>query len=221
MMPNNENDNREVSTNSVHSGHKHSSFCSVSRRSDISAMDDISQHIISSKQKKKTALPFVGRAPVKGVSSGERPEYRTREWRTGRSQQDGGWGGGGMKGEGGNRRVGSDWGKVKRTLGRKGRIYIEELGRESLGKRSVFFVPHSKKEQQKQNKPIPWLFNVRCARPWRKEQKKRKKGKNEVIKRHGKEKNHCHNVGLQFVTDILGQTWMSEFELKAKIIEIK
>lgn len=128
---------------------------------------------------------------------------------------------GGMKGEGGNRRVGSDWGKVKRTLGRKGRIYIEELGRESLGKRSVFFVPHSKKEQQKQNKPIPWLFNVRCARPWRKEQKKRKKGKNEVIKRHGKEKNHCHNVGLQFVTDILGQTWMSEFELKAKIIEIK
>lgn len=77
MMPNNENDNREVSTNSVHSGHKHSSFCSVIQRSNISAADDISQHLIISN--KKTALPFVGRAPVKGVSSGERPEYRTRE----------------------------------------------------------------------------------------------------------------------------------------------
>lgn len=76
--------------------------------------------------------------------------------------------------------------------------------------------PTQKKSSK--NRTNPYLGCLTSGAPdlEGKNRKKRKKGKNEVIKRHGKEKNHCHNVGLQFVTDILGQTWMSEFELKAK-----
>lgn len=101
MMPNNENDNREV-FNSVHSGHKHSSLCSVDWRSNISAADDISQHIIISN--KKNSITFCRE------SSGQRRVFGKKGQSTG--QESDGQGevnkmkGRNMKGEEGNRRRG-------------------------------------------------------------------------------------------------------------------
>lgn len=108
-MPNNENDNREVSTNSVHSGHKHSSFCSVNRRSNISAADDISQQIIISNKKEKQHYLLSGELrskaglQEKGQSTGQESDGQGEV----NKMKGGGWGfyWGGMKVEEGNRRV--------------------------------------------------------------------------------------------------------------------